>query len=252
MKNVQNEYADMATLFEALIRTKKDGTAPLRILDFGCGEGNLVNELRRRGYDGYGCDVWGHYSASSPSREFLRKIPVDPYRIPYDDNFFDVVISTSVFEHAHNKEECFREIHRVLKHGGSSIHLFPAKWYLPVEPHIYVPLISWIWPYVPKWWLALWAFLGVRNEFQKGKSWKEVRDLNYKFCKEGINYWPTKRYKELAIKVFGNCSYPMQTYIENSKGGYASLARKLPFKNVAGLVSRECRIVIMEQKKISA
>ena len=27
-----------------------------RVLDFGCGRGELVQQLRERGYDAYGCD----------------------------------------------------------------------------------------------------------------------------------------------------------------------------------------------------
>ena len=107
------------------------------MLDFGCGTGRLVSVLLRSGHDVRGCDVRPYWQDQSrvPEDRF-RLLMNEPYRIPFDDGSFDVVISTSALEHAQNKEELFAEIHRVLVPGGASMHLFPGKWYLPVEPHI--------------------------------------------------------------------------------------------------------------------
>ena len=136
--------------------------ATVKVLDFGCGGGSLVGDLVSAGYDAHGCDM-DEYWRARPDADGRRfgKISPDPYRIPFEDSCFDIVVSTSVFEHAQNTETCFREIHRVLKPGGYSMHLLPAKWHLPYEPHIFVPLVNFIWPHVPRWWLALWALLGV-------------------------------------------------------------------------------------------
>jgi SAM-dependent methyltransferase len=208
-------------------------------------------ELRKKGYESYGCDLWGTYGHKAPELEYLKEITTDPYRLPFSDGFFDVVISTSVFEHAQNKTDCMHEIHRVLREGGISMHLFPSKWRLFVEPHIKVPLVSWLWPFVPKWWLILWAFIGVRNEFQKAKNWREVSELNYKYCKNGLSYWSTRRYYKMSLNVFGNCSFPMEAYIQKAPGGFARLARQLPFRKLWGFVSREFRVSMMLQKKQS-
>ena len=137
-----------------------------KVLDFGCGSGQLVDALLQLGFDAYGCDISAYWSGEpSVAPERLHLISSMPYRLPFDDSIFDVVVSTSVLEHAQNKEEYFQEIHRVLRPGGYSMHIYPGKWYLPYEPHIYVPLVNYFWPYCPKWWLGLWALLGVRNEF---------------------------------------------------------------------------------------
>jgi len=45
--------------------------------------------------------------------ERLATISLTPYRLPYESDTLDVVVSTSVLEHAQNKEELFLEIHRV-------------------------------------------------------------------------------------------------------------------------------------------
>lgn len=73
--------------------------------------------------------------------QHIDAISMQPYRLPFAANEFDVVGSTSVLEHAQNTEECYRAIHRVLP-GGVALHGFPGKWYLPRKPHIYVPLVN--------------------------------------------------------------------------------------------------------------
>jgi SAM-dependent methyltransferase len=247
-RSQDQNIADAATFFDLLIR-QLGGKGPLRLLDFGCGTGGLVADFRTRGYEAYGCDTWHLYDAKPPSDERLREIERDPYRIPFDSGYFDAVVSTSVFEHAQNKEECFKEIHRVLKPEGHAIHIFPAKWYLPTEPHMYVPFVSWFWPHVPKLWLSLWALLGVRNEFQQGKSWRQVRDLNYEFCQRGLSYWSTGRYKELSNRIFGESFFPMELFVSQPGGGFNALARRVPFKRTMGLICRECRMTVLLQHK---
>jgi SAM-dependent methyltransferase len=248
MPTQEQNLGNAASFFDVLFRTL--GTRPRRILDFGCGEGALARDLRTRGYDAYGCDTWKLYKLKPPTDERLREISQDPYRIPFEDEFFDAVVSTSVFEHAQNKEECFREIHRVLKKGGHSVHMFPGKLYLPWEPHIYVPFVNWFWPKVPKWWLGIFAFLGVRNEYQHGKAWREVRDHNYWYCANGISYWSWKRYREMSERIFGKCEYPMELFISQPGGGFNRLAQKLPFKPLSGLVSRHFRSGVLLQTKV--
>lgn len=223
----------------------------LKILDFGCGEGLLVGDLQTLGYDTYGCDTWSTYGLA-PANDRLRAIAQKPYRIPFDSRDFDFVVSTSVFEHAQNKEECFTEIHRVLKPGGYAIHILPGRWYLPTEPHIFVPLVNWFWPRVPRWWLGLFALLGIRNEFQKDMTWRQVRDSNHAYCATGLSYWSTARYREVSDRIFGRCFYPMELFLAQPGGGFNRLARRLPFKRLLGLVSREFRMGVLVQQKARA
>jgi SAM-dependent methyltransferase len=217
------------------------------VLDWGCGLGQLVQELKALGFDAYGCDQNPYWVDDQSGR--LRAISVDPYVIPFDGGTFDVVVSTSVLEHAQNKVECFRELHRVLRPGGCALHIFPGKWYLPTEPHLYVPLANFFWPNCPRGWLAVWAMLGVRNQFQKGQSWKEVARLNADYCCNGISYWTGGAYERLALSVFGNFEWPMDHFIEHAGGGVARLARKLPFRPLWGRISREIRVALLLTRK---
>lgn len=252
MPDEQDDSRAVTAFFEAAMSelgAVRPGTGA-RVLDFGCGEGRLVERLCRLGFDAYGCDLAAAWPDGPLSRSGrLRTISREPYELPFDDNAFEAVLSTSVLEHARNKEDCFREIHRVLKPGGCAMHLYPGKWYLPWEPHLYVPLVNFFWPRCPAWWLGVWAVLGVRNGFQKGQPWRSVVAANLRYCREGLSYWSTSRYRELSLRIFGNCRWPMRFYIDHSQGGFARLFRRLPLKTLSGQLSRETRMALLVQRK---
>lgn len=216
------------------------------VLDFGCGRGALVDGLCESGVNAYGCDVDPYWEGEKLR---LRPIQRSPYRIPFDDASIDVVISTSVLEHAQNPREFFYEIKRVLKPGGCAMHIYPGKWHLPWEPHIYVPLVNILWPHQPRWYLALWAILGIRNEYQQGMDWRTVTGLNERYCATGICYLPQRFYRDLSMEVFGNAEWPMRYFLAKANGGSAVLHRRLPLKGVTAWVCQHTRMALLVQRK---
>ena len=223
--------------------------SPVRVLDFGCGAGGLVGHLRDLGYDAYGCDIVLSPEAAASSAGRLKQIEGEPYRIPFDDNWFDVVVSTTVLEHARNPDEYLPEIHRVLKVGGCAMHLFPGKWYLPSEPHMHVPLANCFYPRCPTWWFAIWALLGLRGPHQKGWGWRETVATYRNYYDTSVIYLSTREHERHALNVFGNCEWPGAFYITHAQGRFAQLCRKLPIRPLWGLVSREIRMAFLLQRK---
>jgi SAM-dependent methyltransferase len=221
------------------------------VLDFGCGAGGLVKEFGEAGFSAHGCDVSPYWEANSDlkSKDCFKIISRTPYKLPYPDAYFSAVISTSVLEHCLTTEESFMEIKRVLKPSGISLHLYPGKWYLPYEPHIYVPLLNFFYPYIPKWCLWIFALLGVRNEFQEGLTAAETVKANLVFCETRMIYKTKRAYKRLSLKIFGNCEFPMRLYIDHAAGGYPKLARRLPFRGVTGWLSAQIRMAVIVQRK---
>jgi SAM-dependent methyltransferase len=168
-----------------------------RVLDFGCGDGGAVEAWRETGRDAFGCDI----EIDRPD-DRLRLIE-EPYRFPFSDESFDVVVSNMVVEHVRDHGAAFAEIRRVLRPGGVSLHLFPARWTL-IEPHVLVPLATVIQTY---WWLALWARLGVRNEFQQHLPWDEVAAFNRGYLSERTNYRRRDETLQLARRWFDDARF---------------------------------------------
>jgi SAM-dependent methyltransferase len=200
------------TRFDVFRKMFNDLGTPLRpgmkVMDFGCGEGRLVNAALKQGFDAYGCDLYDvKYSSDWEGRGVvsglkeearLRKIE-EPYRLPFDDASMDAIISDQVLEHVQNYPEAVAEMHRILRPGGVFLHAFPSR-YRPVEGHIFVPLASF---FRPRWWLWLWATLGVRNEVQRGLRAREVVNRNAHFLKHGTNYLTAREIKREFARYFG-------------------------------------------------
>jgi 2-polyprenyl-3-methyl-5-hydroxy-6-metoxy-1,4-benzoquinol methylase len=102
--------------------------ANLRVLDVGCGEGQLTAELTRAGYDVLGIDV-----AEEPLRRArLRDAGLDLLRVepegdwPLADASFDAVWAGETIEHVLDTARWLSELRRVLRSGGPLLLSTPA------------------------------------------------------------------------------------------------------------------------------
>lgn len=97
-----------------------------RILEIGAGAGWQARALAERGYAVEAIDTGGS------GYEQARIWPVavyDGHKIPFEDESFDVVFSSNVLEHIPHVGPFQEEIKRVLKAGGTAVHVLPsASW----------------------------------------------------------------------------------------------------------------------------
>ncbi len=84
-----------------------------KLLDFGCGSKPYQSLFKVDSYTGVDFNGDGH-SHENEQIDFFY----DGKTLPFDDNQFDSVFSTEVFEHVFNLEEILPEIRRVMKPGG--------------------------------------------------------------------------------------------------------------------------------------
>jgi SAM-dependent methyltransferase len=206
-------------------------SANARILDFGCGSGELVKAAYEAGLDAYGCDIdfsseWieqatlAELRTSNRVREIHRSSAgkVSPgqsetYRLPFENNTFDVVISDQVFEHVRNYAEVIAELARVTKRDAVMLHIFPSKYRL-IEGHLGVPLATF---FRPRWWLKLWAVLGVRNEYQRGLSVTETVEQNVRFLDEMVNYLTMRQIRQEFGHYFS---------VESAEGAFMAQSKR--------------------------
>ncbi len=103
---------------------------PAKVLDFGCGAGNLATSLYVHGYKVTACDIAENMIAEArqmfvaTSIEWVN-LPTEWRRLPFADNAFDGVIASSVFEYLADLDLAFGELARVLRPGGVLVFSVP-------------------------------------------------------------------------------------------------------------------------------
>ena len=210
--------------FAARVIGDKAGAA--KVLDFGCGAGQIVKLLRDVHISAYGCEAFYGGGASPVPDELSPFIfAMQGKVIPFPPCTFDVVINNQVMEHVDDIDAALFEIHRVLKPGGTVLSLFPDKsvWH---EGHCGVPFLHWF----PKqstfriYYALLWRSIGFGNFTESKSRLQWSKD----FC-TWLDQWTTYRsYEEIAI-VYSKYFMPMQHiedhWLENRLG---SMARPFP------------------------
>ena len=115
-----------------------------RVLDYGCGSGQVVFAGREAGLEIYGTDVFYEGSETRrPDVPFIREMKDGS--IPFPDGFFDLVTNNQVMEHVRDLDAVLGEIHRVVRPGGTVLSIFPSRdvWR---EGHIGIPFAHWFQP----------------------------------------------------------------------------------------------------------
>lgn len=205
----------------------------VRVLDYGCGAGDIVKKLLTQNINAYGCDVF--YEGGDSSREIdaahldggiIKRM--EGNSIPFDSESFDIIINNQVMEHVENLGSVLAEIQRVLKPGGVVLSLFPDKgvWR---EGHCGIPFLHWF----PKgshpriYYAAAFRFLG----FGYHKGNKSVMRWSKDFC-EWLDKWTyyrsRKKIDATYCKYFCDVQHIEDYWLQVRLGGRNTIVKWLP------------------------
>jgi SAM-dependent methyltransferase len=117
----------LALLSAAVGRHAKAGD---RVLDLGCGTGELACRLAAGGLRVTGCDISPNMLARAAARDgagcraWVRLAP-DWRSLPFETAAFDLVVAASVLEYVTEPGTVLRECARVLRPGGVVLYTVP-------------------------------------------------------------------------------------------------------------------------------
>ena len=132
----EKKFSKNSDRFEKLIKIiKSQHPKPKHILDIGCGSGFLANQIKTifPKANIYGIDISQKALALAKKKyPKIKFIYADAQaRLPFNNNFFELVISGEHIEHLVNTDHYLKEINRVTKTNGVLIITTPnlASWF---------------------------------------------------------------------------------------------------------------------------
>lgn len=120
--NMENLSRRKIAVFDRVLKDKKFN----RVLDAGCGDGRLAKLVKDRwGAEVYGVDVSRKGVELARGFGIKAKVADISKKIPFANNFFDLVICTETIEHVADPDSLLKEIHRILKPDGTLLLTTP-------------------------------------------------------------------------------------------------------------------------------
>lgn len=117
-------------LITDLITSKTETGVKTRILDIGCGDGSFIIKFKKH-CETFGVDI--SQNAVKIAKEAginAYEIDVSSERLPFQDEYFDIIYMGDVIEHLTNPDFVIKEVARVTKTNGFLVLSTPnlASW----------------------------------------------------------------------------------------------------------------------------
>ena len=136
------------------------GLGHQRILEIGCGEGNLLAALP--GEHKYGIDPSAQALIRAQIRSRANCAVARCEHLPFPSEAFDLVVAVGVMEHFENLNSAISEIRRVLSPGGHYVALIQTDMTRPQR--ISLKMRQYLWPHFRPIALTRWLKKWVRKK----------------------------------------------------------------------------------------
>lgn len=147
-----------------------------KLLDIGCGVGDFADAFSfyRKDLKLYAIDISSKAIKLAKKRNAKVQFKVaDAQKLPYPDNYFDVVTVFDLIEHVQHPTKVIKEVYRVLKPGGI-FHTF-----IPTESE----MLSLEGPLIKLGWKAKEIYGGHPHHFSRREVLGWIENENFKILK---------------------------------------------------------------------
>ena len=192
------------------------GIAPgMRVLDVGCGRGEILRHVHRLGARAFGLDYasvavqMSRDLANSESGEAIGVYQSNAQALPLLDASFDRALLLDIVEHLYPQEldRALAEVYRVLKPGGRIVvHTAPNVWY----DHCAYPAVRWVrtlmgqgahYPKNPRAFLVPANVHVHVNEQSCLSLWRNLRRAGFKHMHVWLSSPPQHRQENSAFRA---------------------------------------------------
>jgi len=165
-----------------------------KILEIGCFEGQLLEELDKMGFKNLEYTDLKDYLWKSKKFKKFKACNLNTQKLPYSNNSLDLIICQYVLEHIENTFSFFREAYRVLKNNGRLIVSVPNGFTIFEKMNFLLTSNFIRWNYAND-------HINLFTPAIISKAIKEKFKLDRKYYSYGI--FPILRFKLPAVRAFG-------------------------------------------------
>jgi ubiquinone/menaquinone biosynthesis C-methylase UbiE len=158
---------------------KRQVPAGGRILEFGCGTGDIAAQCASEGYKVDAVDLSTKMIERARSRFRIESVDfnacADTLKLPFAGGTFDAIVASSVLEYVRPIKQQLEELQRVCKVGGHSFitvpnMAHPLRWLEEVEKRIVIPIRG----RLSRAWRARDEYLALSVNRQSLREWTEL------------------------------------------------------------------------------
>ena len=228
-----SNYLFVADLVDKLINAQNRNQIPINVLDLGCGDCQLLSELRARHapeqFTLYGVDIYTDKERFQRVRSQNKSISIFDI-MPYDDlsNLgvsFDAIVCNQVLEHVDDAKRLIDIASSKIKNNGFFIAGYPTSEII-IEPHLFIPLVHRFSGRLPRT-IAIHIKFAMAKTFNLGRTSRLKLSERESYIKNRLTYmkedlfYRSKRDYDSILRSIGSPTDVSYSYIDSSRSSRA-------------------------------